>query len=647
MKKMISLFTILLGISVIFSLTVFAAAPGRPLIEGATPASTTNKTLRTSDHDLIRSGVAWYGKCYPSQTASVESLEYWQRAKDVGLNAIRITNWDQRSFAGHYDDESGYNECTYEGKDSKGRDIYHGAWTIAKNLLEVDKMVQHAADTGMYIIITPGDTPGTMSRPYLEAFWGIAADRYKNNTHVIYEITNEPAAWKPSAYDNTVLNNLAAVYRIMRSAAPNTPILSLAFPNSSENMNGKVSTFTTKVNATAPTLLVWSNNVDVVSFHTYSTTDMTDINNLRAVYPVMNTEWGYPGSGGVLTLAGNKYHGQKLEETGISWMNFQAGRTNGQFTKEYFNFANDAKLKDYFWIKPDTYSTGLLGYKDDLVDLTTKVHSFSPNMQIAAGNPPYFNGDANRATRTDTSTGHIIYKAPGLGKFKAHIYSHNNYNGIKFYISRNGTVWEQLAVTRSASVATSGGWEGATYSSTNALPGGTEYLKVELSSTSTSYDTQIADMVIANWSTVWEVEDNLTAWSVADSYSSNMTFATAGPANFNGDSSRATRNDTNPGHIIYKLTDLGGFYANIYSQTNPIPDPNPSVKFYSSTNGTSWTVIPVTGSAQVATSGGWRQIYYQNSGSLPTGTQYVKVEFTSTASANESVLSNMIMWVKY
>jgi hypothetical protein len=647
MKKMISLFTILVGISVIFSLSVFAAAPGRPLVEGATPASTTNKTLRTSDHDLIRAGVAWYGKCYPSQTADVQNLEYWQRAKDVGLNAIRVTNWDQKSFVGHYDNEAGYTDCTYEGKDNKGRDIYYGAWTISKNLIELDKMVQNAADTGMYIIITPGAWPGTMSQPYLDAFWGIAADRYKNNTHVIFEISNEPVAWQPSDYTSAALDKLAEVYSVMRSAAPNTPILSLSFSHANENMNAKVASFTTKVNAISPGLLTWSNNLDAVSFHPYGTTNMTYIDNLRAVYPIMCTEWGYPGSGAVVSLAGTKYNGQKLEESGISWMNFQAGRTNGQFTQDYFDFANDAKLKDYFWIKPDTYSTGLLGYKDDLVDLTTKVYSASTNMMIASGNPAYFNGDADRATRNDTGTGYITYKASGLGKFKAHIYSHNNYNGIKFYISRNGTVWEPLTVTRSASVATSAGWEGATYSSTDALPGGTEYLKVELSSTSASYDTQIADMVIANWSTVWEVEDHLTAWSVADSYTSNMIFATAGPANFHGDSSRATRNDTNPGNIIYKLSNLGGFYAHIYSQTNPIADPNPTVKFYSSTNGTTWTAVSVTGSTQAATSGGWREIYYQNTGSLPTGTQYVKVEFSSSTSANESVLSSMITWVKY
>jgi hypothetical protein len=632
MKKMVGLFTVLMALSIMLCMAAFAAAPGRPVVEDG--------TLKTASHELLRTGVAWYGKCYPDPTGRTEDPLYWQRAKDVGLNGIRVTNWDQRSYRGTFPADGATTPCGTD-VDSDGVTQQTGTWSINDNIDHLKTMVANADAAGMYVIITPGDTPGSFSQTYLTDFWTLAADEFKNNTNVVFEITNEPVAWGPGAYTNTHLNNLATIYNIMRSLAPNTPILSLSFSHADEDMRAKSVYFANPARAN----ITWSNNLDVISFHTYGTPNLTHVNNLRngsPSIPVMNTEWNYPEyNDGAISLAGNKFQGQALEQSGISWENFQAGRADGEFTR-YYDFVNDAKLKDYFWILPDSYSTGLLGYKDDLADLTTHVYSASANMQIAAGNPPYFNGDANRATRSDTNPGYIIYKAPGLGKFKAHIYSHNSYNGIKFYISRNGTVWEQIAVTRSASVATSGGWAGAYYTSTNAFPSGTEYLKVELSSTSASYDTQIADMVIANWSTVWEVEDNLNAFSVADT-NNNMTFATANPANFGGDGSRAKLTSAGTGYVTYKLDNFSGFYAKVFfKNTNPITSPG-TIVFSSSPDGINWTAISATYDSPEATANGWKGSFARNTNSLASGTKYIKVEFTDV----DTQLGEIRYWVKY
>ncbi|MBO9607458.1 MAG: cellulase family glycosylhydrolase [Paenibacillaceae bacterium] len=595
-------------------------------------------TLTTPDHDLLRAGVAWYGKCYPNQTAAVQSAEYWRRAKETGLNAIRVTNWDERSFAGHYDDEPGYASCTgiYPEQD--------GAWTIAENLTALDVMVQNAVDAGMYIIITPGDTPGTHSKSYLQSFWGGtshdgAAARYADNKNVVFEISNEPVAWTPSDYSATDLQDLAVVYNDMRTDAPNTPILSLSFSHANESMTGKVATFTNKVNALTPNSLDWSAGKDVVSFHTYGTTNMSDIFELQDHvnhYPVMNTEWGYPGSGGVVTLAGKTYNGETLERSDISWMNFQAGRGDGQFTSAYFDFVNDAKAKGYYWLHGADYTD-----LNDALDDWSLVSDKSLNMQFAAGNPSYFNGDTSRVTRNDTKPGYIVYHAAGIGSFRATIYSHDNFAGIIFYGSRNGADWEPVTAAHTAPAATSNGWESAVYTPSGGLPGGMDYLKIELTSTTANYIAQIGGVELENWSAVREVEDTLTAWGVADSHSANMTFATAGPSNFHGDASRAVRSDTNPGYMIYRLSDFGGFYAHLYYRYAG------DVQFYSSADGSSWSPVAVVTSNIAATSGGWTEIYYENAGPLPNGAEYVKVEFTSAAAANATALSNIIFWSQY
>ncbi|NOU94082.1 hypothetical protein GC093_12760 [Paenibacillus sp. LMG 31456] len=516
MKKILSLLTVLLGFSVIFSLSVFAEAPGRPLVEGITPTSTTNKTLKTSDHQLIRAGVGWYGKCWPNSpnTVLLEDENYWKRAKAAGLNAIRVTNWDERGYV----NDASLNDtsnCTYLNDNPHGGAEYNGAWTIDGNLRHLTIMVNHAARNGMYVIITPGDAPGSYSKPYLEAFWTKAAAKFAGETHVIYEITNEPVNFNANNYDDAThpntTGNLADIYKIMRKAAPDTPILSLTFAVAKESMNPVVTRFTQKVNEGTTgndRPLIWSNNKDLVSFHTYNTDDMVTINALRAVYPVMNTEWSYFGDTSVKKIDGKLFHGQNLEQAdlpeqggGISWINFRAGRDDSEFVPDFYKFVNDAKFKNYFW-KPSSL------IDDSLSDLT-KVH-FSTNMQITPACSPAncnnFEGDAYRATLiTGQGTGYITYKAPGVGKFKAHIYSNNNFttgtnqtSGIKFYVSGNNVDWENINVTKSTPVATAAGWKVAYYTPTAPLPVGTEYIKVELTQTP-NFANQIADMQITYW----------------------------------------------------------------------------------------------------------------------------------------------------
>jgi hypothetical protein len=115
---------------------------------------------------------------------------------------------------------------------------------------------------------------------------------------------------------------------------------------------------------------------------------------------------------------------------------------------------------------------------------------------LAGGNPPYIDGDASRAVRTTVDPGYVIYRIEDTQGFYAHIYSHDSFAGIDFYASSNGTSWTSVATSTDTAVATDNGWKGKYYQNTNALPTGTQYIKVQFSSTTDFFVTQLSEMKI-------------------------------------------------------------------------------------------------------------------------------------------------------
>ncbi|MGD2034020.1 MAG: carbohydrate-binding protein, partial [Bacteroidales bacterium] len=59
-------------------------------------------------------------------------------------------------------------------------------------------------------------------------FWNIYAPRYKDETHVIYEICNEPFSWS-SPYDSATLSMERWAYDTIRALAPETHILFMSY----------------------------------------------------------------------------------------------------------------------------------------------------------------------------------------------------------------------------------------------------------------------------------------------------------------------------------------------------------------------------------------------------------------------------------
>lgn len=158
--------------------------------------------LRTDRNTVLRGACMMIGGPYWKSTVNTQSQAYWKAAHDLGLNAIRLDV--KLSDAGR---------------------------SVAQQLPLIDTAVNLAQQNNMYIMILNSVQPGKYNLGELQAFWRVVADRYRNRTHVIYEMTNEPVAWWPHDYSPKAMNDLKSLYDLMRTRAPATHIVLFTFPN--------------------------------------------------------------------------------------------------------------------------------------------------------------------------------------------------------------------------------------------------------------------------------------------------------------------------------------------------------------------------------------------------------------------------------
>ncbi len=105
------------------------------------------------------------------------------------------------------------------------------SWESAgANVTDLDSLVSWTAQDSLYLIITigGGTNCGTFDSTFVSDFWSIYAPRYKDETHVIYEIKNEPFAWS-SPYDENTLDMQKWAYDLIREKAPETHIQLMSY----------------------------------------------------------------------------------------------------------------------------------------------------------------------------------------------------------------------------------------------------------------------------------------------------------------------------------------------------------------------------------------------------------------------------------
>ncbi len=184
----------------------------------------------------------------------------------------------------------------------------------------IDQMVQMTRDLGLYLVITIGNgaANGSFNHQYVLDFWNFYAPRYKNETHVLYEIQNEPHAWS-APYPQAALDMQRDAYTLIRSHAPDTPILLFSFAvlGNGANALADIRSVSTAAN------IDWTRAA--VGFHGYAghaDTGPALEAILAAGFPCFMTEftsdpWGMSDFG-----AQDVEMTAILERLGISWLSF-------------------------------------------------------------------------------------------------------------------------------------------------------------------------------------------------------------------------------------------------------------------------------------------------------------------------------------
>ena len=174
---------------------VGASAPtirrGRPRVINHSIRTDTGQLMRGATMDIRKQSLP------PCNKQSV-----WDHYRSLGLNVVRLG--------------------VKTNHDGVGR-------ALSQQLPYLDAAVECACQAHMYIMPLVSVNPGTYNLAQLTEFWTEVAQRYKDQTHVFYEITNEPVSgggyWGATAHWTTPkLTDLRGVYDIMRAGAPDTHI---------------------------------------------------------------------------------------------------------------------------------------------------------------------------------------------------------------------------------------------------------------------------------------------------------------------------------------------------------------------------------------------------------------------------------------
>jgi MYXO-CTERM domain-containing protein len=148
------------------------------------------------------------------------------------------------------------------------------------NVSKVDKVVDMADENDLYVVLTigSGGDNGKFNGSFVTAFWDFYAPRYKDRTHVVYEVCNEPQAWS-APYNNATLTMEKNAYTQIRGLAPDTHIMMMSYsqPNN----------WSQAASESAGLGISWDNAS--VAFHTYGIDGRED-STLTSFYKALQAE---------------------------------------------------------------------------------------------------------------------------------------------------------------------------------------------------------------------------------------------------------------------------------------------------------------------------------------------------------------------
>ena len=128
------------------------------------------------------------------------------------------------------------------------------------NALRLTRLLTWQTQNDLYVVLTIGcgGQLGSFNQTFVTQFWNFYAPRYKDKTHVVYELMNEPQVWS-APYRDATLTMEKNGYDQIRGLAPDTHIMMMSYsqPNN----------WTQAADECANLGISWSNAS--VAFHTY------------------------------------------------------------------------------------------------------------------------------------------------------------------------------------------------------------------------------------------------------------------------------------------------------------------------------------------------------------------------------------------
>ncbi len=211
----------------------------------------------------------------------------------------------------------------------KGYD-FHDPAQVAEFTDKMDRVVELARKNHMYLVINYHDV-GRVDMAECSTFWKVVAPRYKDETHVIYELMNEPQGARDWQDEDS--RKVEAMYRFVRELAPETYLLLSSFSNMGPNWEYDVDR---SMLAASRSLqgIDWTNAG--IAFHSYWGENMLRYaEELISEFPAINTEANLPlgyvtkdlsGDDSVRNeplIPGEPWNQQSMEKLNIGWMTWE------------------------------------------------------------------------------------------------------------------------------------------------------------------------------------------------------------------------------------------------------------------------------------------------------------------------------------
>lgn len=278
-------------------------------------------------------------------------------------------------------------------------EAYTAGYAAGTQASFVDQVVDITRENSLYLIITIGNGAGNgaFNRDYVMAFWQFYAARYANETHVIFEIQNEPYAWGPP-YNTATLEMEKDAYKLIRSLAPNSPILLFSYSvmSSAPDALADIAALGNDID--------WSNAA--IAFHGYagaSSLAQQIPAVLAAGYPLFQTEFcTVPWGSGTWEYNGGNYIDADLagilERNQVSWTSFtDVTRLADVVHKTQIDYAGLSWVPDFGNWPAARQTYGNNGKPWTLADLNSTLTIEAENYDAGAAGVTYADTDSGNS----------------------------------------------------------------------------------------------------------------------------------------------------------------------------------------------------------------------------------------------------------